>query len=62
MILRLAANTSIHTAGGVIMGVTVVLAACTVAQVVQRGARCAMGMGNTADTMPPAPPPNPPAA
>jgi len=36
MILRLAAVGAIHTAGGVAMGVTGVLALCTVAQVAQK--------------------------
>lgn len=39
MILRLAANAAVSTAGGVVFGVTAALAACTVAQVVQRGMR-----------------------
>ena len=62
MILRLAANTAIHTAGGVIMGVTIALAACTVAQVLQRGTRRAMGTGDTSANVSPSPPPNPPSA
>ena len=33
MILRLATSAAVHTAGGVVFGVTAALAACTVAQV-----------------------------
>ena len=63
MILRLAANTAIHTAGGVAMGVTVVLAACTVAQVAKKGAeRMGMGPGTASSTTPVSPSSPPPAA
>ena len=44
MILRLGANAAVHAAGGVAMGVTLALAACTVARTAQRGA-CAPGQG-----------------
>ncbi|QFU08979.1 hypothetical protein PARPLA_01886 [Rhodobacteraceae bacterium THAF1] len=37
MILRLTAIAGVHAAAGVAMGVTGVLAACTVAQTVKRG-------------------------
>lgn len=37
MILRLTANAAVHALGGVLMGVTGVLAACTVAQAAARG-------------------------
>jgi hypothetical protein len=33
MILRLATNAAVHTAGGIVLGVTAALAACTVARV-----------------------------
>lgn len=41
MILRLAASAAVHSAAGVAMGVTGVLAACTLAQVAKRGANAA---------------------
>jgi hypothetical protein len=37
MILRLAANAAVHTVGGLVMGVTGVLAACTLALTAARG-------------------------
>ncbi|SEB06694.1 hypothetical protein SAMN05444370_1478 [Rubrimonas cliftonensis] len=37
MILRLAANAAVHAVGGAVMGVTVVMAACTLAQTAARG-------------------------
>ena len=62
MILRLATNAAIHTAGGVVLGVTAALAACTVAQVVQRGAkRQGKGLTNPGD-VPPASPSEPKAS
>lgn len=64
MILRLAANAAIHTAGGVALGLTAALAACTVAQVAQRGMQCERKTG--LDDVPPAsntdPKPTDPAA
>lgn len=38
MILRLGGSAAIHAASGVAAGITLVLAACTVAQVAKRGA------------------------
>lgn len=68
MIVRLAASAAIHTAGGVAMGVTAVLAACTVAQVAKKVVEHAPRPGRM-DTMrpgegsvssrPPEPEPNP---
>jgi hypothetical protein len=43
MIIRLAGNAAVHTVGGVIFGVTAVLAACTVAQAAAVAARRAQG-------------------
>ena len=37
MILRLGANAAVHAIGGVAMGVTLALAACTLARATQRG-------------------------
>jgi len=54
MILRLATNAAIHTAGGVVFGVTAALAACTVAQVVQRGVRRQRNGMPDLDDVPPA--------
>jgi len=36
MILRLGANAALHAAGGVVLGVTALLAACTLAQLAKR--------------------------
>lgn len=47
MILRLAVNGAVHTAGGVAMGITMVLAACTVAQVANRGRKRLQGTVET---------------
>ncbi len=61
MILRLAANAAVHTAGGVAMGVTAVLAACTVAQVAKKGAeRAGLAPGGNSGSM--TVPPSSPAA
>ncbi len=59
MILRLAANTAIHTAGGVALGVTAALAACTVAQIAQRGMQCQRKGKTGLDDIPPASPSEP---
>ena len=59
MILRLAANAAIHTAGGVALGVTAALAACTVAQVAQRGLQCQRKGRTGLDDIPPASPSDP---
>ena len=48
MILRLAGSAAIHTAGGIAMGVTAVLAACTLAQVVKVAAEGMSAAGNRA--------------
>ena len=39
MIVRLAANAAAHTIGGVVLGATMVLATCTVAQLAAVGVR-----------------------
>ncbi len=54
MILRLAVNAAIHTAGGVALGLTAALAACTVAQVAQRGIQCERKRRTGLDDVPPA--------
>lgn len=55
MILRLATNAAIHTAGGVALGVTAALAACTVAQIVQRGVQQQRKRGSDFDDLAPNP-------
>jgi|GEM_PF-1699350 hypothetical protein len=62
MILRLATNAAIHTAGGVVLGVTAALAACTVAQVVQRGVQRQRNGMTDLDDVPPASPSDPKAS
>lgn len=59
MILRLAANAAIHTAGGVALGLTAALATCTVAQVAQRGLQCQRKRKTGLDDIPPASPSDP---
>ncbi|MFO7757591.1 MAG: hypothetical protein R6V26_03780 [Roseovarius sp.] len=59
MILRLAANAAIHTAGGVALGVTAALAACTVAQVARHGMQRQRRGKTGLDDVPPASPSDP---
>lgn len=59
MIIRLAANAAIHAAGGVALGVTAALAACTVAQIAQRGMQCQRNGKTNLDDIPPASPSDP---
>ena len=59
MILRLARNAALHTAGGVVFGVTAALAACTVAQLARRGIQCQRKGKDGLDDFPPASPSDP---
>jgi hypothetical protein len=56
MILRLAANAAVHTAGGVVFGVTAALAACTVARAGAEAMRRAPA--RKTDAAPPSPMPS----
>lgn len=53
MILRLGGAIAVHTAAGVAMGVTTVLAACTVAQVAKKVVENAPGAGRGGMPRPP---------
>ncbi|MEI4233472.1 hypothetical protein [Roseovarius sp. D22-M7] len=59
MIFRLAKSAALHTAGGVLFGVTAALAACTVAQAVQRGRLCTRTGTGGLDDVPRAAPSDP---
>jgi hypothetical protein len=59
MIFRLAKSAALHTAGGVVFGVTAALAACTVAQAVQRGRLCTRSSSGGLDDVPTASPSDP---
>lgn len=62
MILRLATNAAVHTAGGVVLGVTAALAACTVAQVARHAVQRQRNGMTDLDDIPPASPSDPKAS